>query len=53
MPIQLPKISIPTKQRATKEIEQVEGGLLLNGVFLVVLLGIRLALPDADADDKS
>jgi len=52
MNVTLPKFSMPTKERASKEIEKVEGGLLLQGLFLVTLLAVRLVLPD-ELEDKS
>lgn len=53
MNITLPKFSMPTKARATKEIEKVEGTLLLQGVLLVTLLAVQLVLPDEDSESKS
>lgn len=46
--IKLPEFNIPTKQRATKEINKVEGAMFLQGLFLVTLLAVRLVLPEEE-----
>ena len=46
MEIKFPKFNIPTKERATKEINKVEGALFLQGLFLMTLLAVRLVLPE-------
>lgn len=48
MKIKLPEFTVPTKERATKEIHKVEGALFLQGLFLVTLLAVRLVLPEEE-----
>ena len=52
MEVKFPKFTVPTKQRATKEINKVEGALFLQGLFLITLLAARLVLPEEEGNNS-